>query len=193
METPGQSMSDVQAKQLLTEVAEIKTTTRARLYASGWQWLVVWSLAFIGAAVTRLVPAWSAVAEVYWLYAAPMALLLTALVSWRFGTRSPVRKRDLPYWIIGLAMTAAGFIVGPMLPPRANIVLVLVVLGLGFATFCWLERVTPAAWLLAALALLSGLLGIVVDDIFELYTAVNFAYGAALGGVIAGMIVQARQ
>jgi hypothetical protein len=193
METQGQSMSDVEAKQLLTEVAEIKTTTRARLYASGWQWLVVWSLAFLGAAVTRLVPAWSTVADVYWLYAAPVALLLTALVSWRFGARSPVRKRDLPYWIIGLAMTATGFLVGPLLPPRANVVLVLVVLGLGFAAFCWLERVTPAAWLLAALALLSGVLGIVVEDILELYTAVNFAYSAALGGVIAGMMVQARR
>jgi hypothetical protein len=35
--------------------------------------------------------------------------------------------------------------------------------------------------------------GIVVDDIFELYTAFNFGYGAALGGVIAGMMVQARR
>jgi hypothetical protein len=193
MEQSSKPMSEVEAKDLLTELSQIKTATRARLYASGWQWLLVWSLAFLGAALTRLVPAWETIAEDYWLYAAPVALLLTAVISWRFETRTPVRQRDLPYWIIGLIITVAGFVVGPLLSPRANIVLVLVVLGLGFAGFCWLEKVTPAAWLLAGLAVLSGALGIVVEDIFELYTAVNLAYSAALGGTIAGMMVQARR
>jgi hypothetical protein len=186
-------MSGLEARDLLEEVTQIKLATRARLYASGWQWLVVWSLAFLGAALTRLVPSWAPVADVYWIYAAPAALLLTALVSWRFETHSPVRRRDLPYWIIGVVMTVAGFLVGPLLPPRANVVLVLVILGLGFAAFCWLERVIPAAWLMAGLALLSGLLGIVVKDFLELYTAVNLAYSAALGGTTAGMLVQARR
>jgi hypothetical protein len=187
------SMSRLEARDLLDEVAQITLATRARLYASGWQWLVVWSLAFLGAALTRLVPSWAPVADVYWLFAAPAALLLTALVSWRFETHSPVRRRDLPYWIIGIVMTVSGFLIGPILPPRANVVLVLVILGLGFAAFCWLERVIPAAWLMAGLALLSGVLGIVVQDILELYTAVNFAYSASLGGITAGMLVQARR
>jgi hypothetical protein len=193
MEQSPQPISEVEAQDLLSEITQIKTTTRARLYAYGWQWLAVWSLAFLGAALTRLVPSWETVAVVYWLYAAPAALVLTALISWRFETRSPVRRRDLPYWLIGLVIMVAGFVVGPLLPPRANVVLVLVVLGLGFAGFCWLEKVTPAAWLLAGLALLSGILGIVVEDISELYTSVNLAYSAALGGTIAGMMVQTRR
>jgi hypothetical protein len=45
------SMSRLEARDLLDEVAQVTLATRARLYASGWQWLVVWSLAFLGAAL----------------------------------------------------------------------------------------------------------------------------------------------
>jgi hypothetical protein len=186
-------MSEVEAKDLLTELSQIKTATRARLYASGWQWLVVWSLTFLGAALTGLVPPWVPHVDVYWAYALPIALVLTALVSWRYESRLPVRQRDLPYWVIGMAMIAASFAASLLLSVRAVVVVIWVILGLGFAGFCWLAKVTPAAWLLAGMALLSGALGLVVDDTFELYPALALAFSAALGGTIAGMMVQARR
>lgn len=186
-------MSEVEARDLLDELREIKTTTRARLHASGWQWLVVWSLTFLGAALTGFVPAWERFAEVYWMYAVPVAVLLTVWVSWRVESRSPVRQRGLPYWMIGLGMTVAGFGVSQFLPAETIVVVIWVILGLGFAGFCWLEKVTPAAWLLAGMALMAGILGVVVEDTFELYSALALSFSTALAGVIAGMFAQARR
>jgi MFS family permease len=186
-------MCGLEAKDLLDEVTQIKTATRARLHASGWQWLVVWSLAFLGAALTGLVPGWIPYSDVYWIYAVPVAVLLTVWVSWHFESRSPVRQRGLPYWLIGLGMTLSSFGLGLFLPDQAIVVVIWVIFGLGFAGFCWLERVTPAAWLMVGLAILSAVLGVVVEDTFELYPVLALAFSAALAGVIAGMFVQGRR
>lgn len=187
------SMSHQEARVLLDEVSDIQSTTRARLHAHGWQWMVVWSVTFFGAALSAMVPAWQEFAGVYWLYAVPIALALTLLISWREESRSPVRRRELPYWMIGLGMTVGCFGASILLPESAVVVVIWVVLGFGFAAFAWLERVTPAAWILSAMAVLAGVLGLVVEDTFQLYPALALAFGAALAGIIAGMRIQARK
>lgn len=193
MASYSDSISETEARDLLDEVSEIKSATRAQLSAYGWQWLVVWSVVFLGAALTGLVPAWERFAGNYWLFAVPVALVLTGWISWRFESRSPVRRRDLPYWLVGLGMTVAGFGASLFLPEQALVVLIWVILGSGFAAFCWMEKITPAAWLLVGMALLSAVLGLVVDDTFELYPALGLAFSAALAGIIVGMKIQGRR
>lgn len=187
------TMSQQEARGILEEVSQIQSATRARLYAHGWQWMVVWALTFFGAALTGIIPAWQDFAGVYWLYAVPVALGLTAWISWREESRSPVRQRELPYWIIGLGITVGCFGASALLPESAVVVVIWVILGLGFAAFAWLERVIPAARMLAAMAVLSGVLGMVVEDTFQLYPALGFAFGAALAGIIAGMRIRAER
>ncbi len=155
--------------------------------------MVVWSVAFFGAALTALVPAWQEFAGRYWLFAVPIALVFTVLISWREESRSPVRQRELPYWMIGLGMTVGCFGASALLPEPAVVVVVWVILGFGFAAFAWLERVTPAAWMLSAMAVLAGVLGLVVEDTYRLYPALSLAFGAALAGIITGMMVQAKK
>lgn len=187
------TMSRHEAQDILAEVSEIQSTTRARLHAHGWQWMVVWSGAFVGAALTAMVPAWQEFAGRYWLYAVPIALVLTALVSWREESRSPVRQRELPYWMIGLGITGGCFGASALLPESAVVVVIWVILGFGFAAFAWLERVPSAAWMLSAMAVLAGVLGLVVEDTYQLYPALSLSFGAALAGIVAGMRIQARK
>ncbi|HEU4895815.1 MAG TPA: hypothetical protein VFT85_08255, partial [Acidimicrobiia bacterium] len=158
------TMDQQEARGLLIELTEIKSTTRARLHAVGWQWLTIWSVAFLGAGVFALVPGLSGSSGAYWLVATPVSLALTFFVSTRVDSRSPVRQRSTPYWTVGAVMTVATFGVSSLLPDSAVVVVVWVILGLGFAAFAWLERVIPAAWLLSGMALVSAVLGLVVED-----------------------------
>lgn len=182
-----------EARGLLAEVNEIKSATRAELHASGWQWLVIWALAFFGAALTAMVPAWQWLSEYYWMFATPISLVATVVVSMRIEARAPLRQRPLPYWLVGLGIGAGTFGASLVLPDAAVVVVVWVVIGIGFAAFAWLERVEPATWLLATMAVISGILGLVVEDTFALYPALALAFSAALAGIIAGMRIQSRR
>lgn len=182
-----------EARGILEELTEIKSATRARLHASSWQWLVVWCLAFLGSGLTAVVPAWMPIADVYWMYSTPIALVLTVVISSKLEARSPVRQRPLPYWLVGLAIMIASFAAGALLPDEAMVVAVWVIVGFGFAAFAWLERISPAAWLLALMAVLSGILGLLVEDTFHLYPALAFSFSAALAGIITGMRIQSRR
>lgn len=186
-------MDRQEAQGLLEEVAQIQSTTRARLHASGWQWLVIWSVAFLGAAVTALVPTLQPIAGIYWVFATPISLVLTVVVSARAEARSPVRQRALPYWLIGLGIAVSSVVANVMLPDAALVVVVWVILGFGFAAFAWLERVEPAAWMLASMAVGAGALGVAVEDTFALYPVLAISFSAALAGVIVGMRIQAER
>lgn len=179
-----------EARGLLEEVNQIKSTTRARLHATGWQWLIVWAITFSGAALTGMVPAWMPYAELYWKLATPIAIVVTAIVSIKVDSRSPLRVRSWPYWAVGLAITVATFAASSVLSDEAVIVAVWVLLGLGFAAFSWLERLAPAAWLLAGMSVVAAVLGFVVEDTFQLYPALALAFSAALAGIIAGLKIQ---
>lgn len=187
------TMTREEARGLLEELSAIQSTTRARLFARGWQWMVVWAFTFFGAALTAIVPAWQGFSGIYWAYAVPVALGLTLWLSWRAESRSPVRQRDWPYWLIGLGITAGCFGASAWLPESAMVVVVWVILGFGFAAFAWLERAFPAAWVLASMAVVSGVLGLVVEDTYELYPALGLAFGAALVAVIAGMRIRSKR
>lgn len=182
-----------QARGLLDEVSEIKSATRAELHASGWQWLVIWALAFFGAALTAMVPAWQWLSEIYWMFATPISLVATVVVSMRVEARSPLRQKAWPYWLVGFGILAGTFGASLLLPDAAVVVVVWVIVGLGFAAFAWLERVEPAMWLLASMAVISGILGLVVEDTFALYPTLALAFSAALAGLIAGMRIQSRR
>lgn len=194
MESIGaQSSGTQQARGLLEEVAGIKAGTRADLRAQGWQWLLVWSGLFFGAGLTALVPGWDEIADRYWFVGVPLGLVLTFLVSWRVERNSPVRRKAWPYWTIGGAITVAGFVVGAYLPDSVIVVLLWVILGFGFAGFLLLERLFAGAWLLAGMAVLSGILGLVVEDTFALYPLLAMSFSAAVAGIAAGMMVQGRR
>jgi len=179
-----------EARDILEELTDIKSTTRARLHASSWQWLVVWCLVFLGSGLTAMVPAWMPIADVYWMFSTPIALVLTVVISSKLEARSPVRQRPLPYWLVGLAIMVSSFAAGALLPDEAMVVAVWAIVGLGFGAFAWLERIAPAAWLLAAMAVLSVVLGLVVEDTFQLYPALALSFSAALAGIITGMRIQ---
>jgi hypothetical protein len=187
------AMDRREASGLIQELTEIQSVTRATLHASGWQWMVIWAVAFFGAAVTSLVPAWQPLSEVYWVFATPIALLLTIVVSTRIDARAPVRQRSLPYWIVGLGITGANIGASALLPDAAVVVVVWVIIGLGFAGFALLERVEPAAVLLGGMAVVSGILGLVVENTFDLYPVLALSFSAALAGTITGMRVQSKR
>lgn len=187
------SLSHHEARGLLDEINGIQSATRATRYAYSWQWQVVWSLTFFGAGVTVLVPAWQDWAHLYWLWALPLALLATIVVSVKIESRSPVRQRSLPYILVGAAITVATTTVSFLLPEEAVVVVNWVVLGFGFATLAWLERVFSAAWLLGGMAAIAGILGLVVEDTIALYPVLALSFSAALAGIVAGMRIQSRK
>lgn len=180
-----------QAEDLMQDVAGIKAGTRTTLRASQWQTLVIWSIVFLGAALTGLVQDWSVVADIYWLFAVPIALVLTAVVGWRVDARAIVRRRPLPYWLIGLGITVLAGIASVALPDPAIVVAIWVILGFGFAGFAWLDRLPTAAIILAAMGVLSGLLGFVVEDTYQLYPILALGFSVALGGIAVRIKVQA--
>ncbi|HSM43515.1 MAG TPA: hypothetical protein VK969_00715, partial [Acidimicrobiia bacterium] len=95
--------------------------------------------------------------------------------------------------LVGLAIMIASFAAGALFPDEAMVIAVWVIVGFGFAAFAWLERISPAAWLLAAMAVLSGILGLVVEDTFTLYPALALSFSAALAGIITGMRIQSNR
>lgn len=193
MESTGsQSGDSQQARGLLEELTGIKAVTRADLQSQGWQWLLVWSGLFFGAALTGLVPGWDEIAGNYWLFAVPVGLVLTFLINWRVERNAPVRRKAWPYWTVGGVITVAGFAVSAYVDDSTSVILLWVILGFGFAGFLLLERMVAAAWLLAGMAVISGLLGLVVEDTFTLYTMLALAFSAAVAGIAAGMRVQGR-
>lgn len=179
------------ARELLKELAEIRASTRNDLAAGAWQWLTVWSLVFVGAAVVGLVPALEDLTEVYWLLAVPVALILTAIIAVRTDFKSRVRRRALPYVVVSLAMTLGAYGASFLLVGRRGVVLVWVVLGFGFAALAWIERQKAPAVLFAALGVLSAVLALVAADSHALYPMLSLAFGAAIGGVAAGLKIQA--
>lgn len=182
-----------EAIDLIDDVAGIRADTRSTLRAMQWQYLVIWSLVFLGAALTGLVPGWDSFAHLYWVFAVPLGLAATLLISWRLELKAPVRRRSLPYWMVGLGITVVNSLIGALLPEAAVVVLVWVVLGFGFAAFAWIDHLTSAALLLVTMGLVSGLLGVIVDDTFELYPMLGLAFSAALAGIAVGIKIQASR
>ena len=188
-----ENQSSAEARAILDEVAGIRASTRNELSSSAWQWLSIWSLVFVGAALTAWIPALETAADVYWLVAVPVAILVTIVIGVRADGSARVRRRAIPYIVVSLVMTVLAFGVSYLLEDVAASVLVWVVLGLGFGALCWIERQVAPAVLFAALGLLSAVLGLTVGDAHDLYPAISLAFGTAIAGVAAGLKVRARR
>lgn len=179
------------AQELLDQVAGIRATTRNDLSSDAWQWMSVWALVFVGAGLTAVVPSLEGFADWYWIVAVPVALLITAVIAVRSDQKSRVRRRALPYVLVSLSMTVGAFGISYLFEGSEAAVLVWIVLGLGFAALAWLERQKAPAILFAALGILAAVLALVADDSHDLYPLLAFAFGAAIGGVAAGLKIQA--
>lgn len=178
---------------LIEDVNGIKADTRTTLLAVEWQWLTIWSLVFLGAALTALVPALQPSASVYWLFAVPIGVVLTFLVTWRVERGLPVARRATPYWLIGGGLGAVSLAASLLLAEEAIVVVVWVILGFGFAGFAWLSRLRGAAMLLLSMAGISGVLGVVVEDTYQLYGILGLAFSAALAGIAVGIRIQVNR
>jgi hypothetical protein len=164
------------AQSLLAEVGRLKEQTRVELQTDGWQWLLVWGMVCLGAALSASTP----FAPWYWVAAVPVALFVTWRLQAHLNGRAPVRRKEWPYWAIGAAMTVVLFGSSFVVPGEIMVVLVWVVFGLGFGGLASLDRQWLQAVLFGSLALGSLVAGIVVEDRFPLYALLGFLYAAGM-------------
>lgn len=180
MSPDSTSLSPLDAQALLSEVSDLRRDTRADLQSCTWMWFLLWSAIAGGAAASVL---WEEVAGWYWLGAVPIGLIGTALIDLRWTREAGVRRHDWPYWAIGGAITVLNTVASGFLSPEVVVVWVWVVLGLGFAGFCLLERAPEAAGVLLGYAIVAVAAGVVVSDTFALYPLLALAFALTLAGI----------
>ncbi|HUP15255.1 MAG TPA: hypothetical protein VM848_04310 [Acidimicrobiia bacterium] len=91
-------------------------------------------------------------------------------------------NRDAPYWITGAGIAVVNTVADVLLPDEAIVVVVWLVIGLGFGVLSWLDRQPAAFGLFFGLGLASGVLGLVVEDRFVLYSVLALVSTLASGG-----------
>lgn len=173
-------LSPDHATVLLAEVGRLRSDTRADLQSGMWRWFLLWGLLAAGAALSTLSP-W--VARWYWLPAVTLGLVGTAYLDVRFCDETGVRRHDWPYFAVGGAIAVLSFAGTAVLPSDVAVVWFWVVFGAGFTAFSLLERNRPAARLLAGMAGLSVVAGVVVDDAMLVYTSLACSFSVALVGI----------
>ncbi|MEX0667530.1 MAG: hypothetical protein WD313_04305, partial [Acidimicrobiia bacterium] len=109
------------------------------------------------------------------------------------GQQPAAWNRDAPYWITGLAIAVANTAAGLLLPDEAIVVVVWVVIGLGFGMLSWLDRQPAASALFFGLGLASGVLGVVVENRFILYSVLALVFTLASAGAGLTLWLWARQ
>jgi len=175
------------ADEILDEARRVRRLTRGALADGSWRYLAVWSAVFGGSWVTSYFP----IAGYYWVFGLPLGYLGMWLMY--RGQQPAAWNRDAPYWItggaIGLVNTAASF----LLPEEAVVVVVWDVIGLGFGVLSWLDRQPAASALFIGLAVASAVLGLVVKDHFELYSALALVFTLASAGAAFTLWLWARQ
>lgn len=183
---PGSELSRQQARSLLAEIGRLQHGTRVRLLSQGWQWLVVWSLVCLGAAVSSLLP-WTVVGAWYWAVAVPVAIAATAVLDVRAQRHCQVRRRNWPYWMVGAAITVLNTVGSVVLPPEVLVIWLWVVLATGFAAIMAIDRVYWGAWVMGTLAVSAVAAGLVVADTFVLYPILAVSHAAALAVAALGV------
>ena len=162
--------------EVLAEVVRVRRLTRGTLADGSWRYLAVWSLVFLGSWITSFFP----VGQYYWIVALPAGYIGMWLM---FRGQEPAAwNRDAPYWITGLSIGVANTAAGLFLPDEAIVVVVWVVIGLGFGVLSWLDRQPAASALFIGLGLASGVLGVVVEDRFVLYSVLALVFTLATAG-----------
>jgi hypothetical protein len=172
--------------EILAEVGRVRRQTRRTLAEGSWRYLLVWSVVFLGSWVSSFFP----LASFYWIVGVPLGYLGMWLI---FRGQEPVAwNKDAPYWLTGLAIGVLNTVAGFTLPDEAVVVVVWVVLGAGFGVLSWLDRQPGAAGLFFGLAVASGVLGIVVEDRFALYSALALAFTLATAGASLSLWIWSR-
>ena len=162
--------------EILAEVGRLRRMTRGALADGSWRYLAVWSVVFLGSWITSFFP----VGQYYWIVGVPAGYLGMWLML--RGQQPPAWNRDAPYWGTGVAIAVANIAAGLLLPDEAIVVVVWVVIGLGFGVLSWLDRQPAAAALFFGLGLASGVLGMVVEDRFVLYSSLALGFTLASAG-----------
>ena len=162
--------------EILAEVDRLRRMTRGALAEGSWRYLAIWSVVFLGSWITSLFP----VGQYYWIVGVPAGYLGMWLM---FRGQEPAAwNRDAPYWGTGLSIAVANTAASLLLPDEAIVVVVWVVIGLGFGVLSWLDRQPAAAALFFGLGFASGVLGLVAEDRFVLYSALALVFTLATGG-----------
>lgn len=170
----------------LAEVVRVRRQTRMTLAEGAWRYLAVWAVVFLGSFVSAFFP----IAGWYWLIGVPAGYVGMWLM---FRNLQPgVERSQTPYWITGIAIGVANTLASLLFDDEVVVVVVWVVLGLGFGFLAWFDRQPAAAGLFGALAAISAISGVVVDDRFALYAVLALVFTVATGGVAAVLWLWAR-
>jgi hypothetical protein len=175
--------------ELLEELQRLQRQTRLEVRAESWRYLAVWAAVFLGAFVSSFIPN---VAGWYWLLGVPLGYLGMYL-AYRNVEYSGIGTKSWPYAVTGIAIGVVNSVASFLLPDEAIVVAVWVVMGFGFATLSWIDRQALAASLFVALSLLTLLLGLTVDNTFELYPVLALIFTFAAGGNALGLWLWARK
>jgi hypothetical protein len=171
----------------LAEVVRVRRLTRGTLADGSWRYLAVWSLVFLGGWITSFFP----VGQYYWIVGVPAGYLGMWLMF--RGQEPAAGNRDAPYWVTGLSIAVANTTAGLLLPDEAIVVVVWVVIGVGFGVLSWLDRQPGASALFIGLGLASGVLGVVVEDRFLLYSVLALVFTLATAGAAVTLWLWARR
>lgn len=162
------------ARRLIGEIDRLQSDTRSRLAREDWQTLAVWGLVCAGAVLSAFTP----LAGWYWLIGVPVGLLGTLFLE-RKGHEA-VARSSTPYWLIGAGIGALNSIAGILFPPEFIVVSMWVVLALGFAAMCLIERRAMPTGLLVGVAVLASGAAVVGVNPFDIYALAGSAVAAIL-------------
>jgi hypothetical protein len=175
--------------ELLQELQRIQRQTKLEVRGESWRYLAVWAGVFLGAFASSFIPD---VAGWYWLIGVPFGYLGMYL-AYRKVDYSSIGTKSWPYAVTGIAIGVLNTTASFLLADEAIVVFVWVVMGLGFATFSWIDRQALAASLFAALSVLSLLLGFTVENTFELYAILALVFAFTTAGTSVGLWLWAHR
>jgi hypothetical protein len=180
---------EVPTPELLKELQRLQRQTKLDVRGESWRYLAVWAVVFLGAFVSSFFPRF---AGWYWIPGVALGYLGMYL-AYRNVDYSGVGTKSWPYAATGVAIGVVNGFASFLLPEEAIVVAVWVVMGVGFAVLSWIDRQPLAAALFAALSVLSLLLGLQVEDTFELYPILALVFTFTAAGTSLGLWLWARK
>lgn len=172
--------------EILADVESLRTRTSVALNADGWQWMMIWSAVAFGAGLTVLVDVLQPIAGYYWFGTVPIALVAMGWLERRSKEQRAVRRDGARYWAVGAAMALANLGASMVLDPEILVIVIWVVMGLGFASFGWLDGDRPTTRMYLAASALSAMIGALSSDAFAAYATISMLFA----GLLAGSAVQ---
>lgn len=180
---------DGSTPEVVEEIRRLQRQTRLEVRSESWRYLAVWAAVFLGAFLSAFVPG---IAGWYWLAGVPLGYLGMWL-AYRNLAYTGVGAKSWPYAVAGIGIGVLNGLASFLLPDEAIVFVVWVVLGGGFALLSWIDRQPLAASLFGAMSILALILGLIVDDTFELYPILALIFTFAAGGTALGLWLWARR